>query len=132
MHKVDDQTCMIEIVSTEEVNSVDPGSRGIWDSNVHAALLLYSITSRRSFSSIPKLHAKILRIFQLPIALIGNDIEDDERQVSTAEAQALANKLRCAFFEASVKGRVNVEEPITELVRKVRRQSLSLIRRDQS
>lgn len=72
------------------------------------------------------LHAKILRIFQLPIALVGNDIKGNERRVSTAEAQALANKLGCAFFEASLKGRVNVEEPITELVRKVRKQSPQL------
>jgi GTPase KRas protein len=118
---VDDQQCMIEIFAMGGELGLYADLCSTWEMDAHAAILLYSITSRLSFSRIRTLHGRILRITPRPIALVGNNIEkEDEREVSTTEARALAKELGCALFEVSAKDRINVEEPIIGLVRELR------------
>mmetsp|Transcript_26252 Transcript_26252/g.29226 ORF Transcript_26252/g.29226 Transcript_26252/m.29226 type:complete len:104 (+) Transcript_26252:314-625(+) len=88
---------------------------------------MYSTTDRLSFEKIPDYfdevyRAKSLEKFRIPIVLVGNKIDlDEDRQVTTEEGKELARKHECAFFEASAKTRVNVEEQFYELVREIRR-----------
>jgi GTPase KRas protein len=46
---------------------------------------------------------------------------EDERQVTTQEATALAKSWVVPFFEASALARINVEESFFELVREIRK-----------
>jgi GTPase KRas protein len=46
---------------------------------------------------------------------------EDERQVTTQEASALAKSWAVPFFEASALARINVEESFFELVREIRK-----------
>jgi Ras family len=129
MHNIDGHKCMIEIVATGGVNGAYVASR---ITSAEAAILLYSITSRSSIERLRSLHNEIMRLeyAQLPIALVGNDSKQQhEREVSTMEGKVLAKGLGCDFFEASANDRVNVKEPIVELVRKLLLHALSPTRR---
>ena len=54
--------------------------------------------------------------------LVGNKCDlEDEREVTTEEGAALAEKLGCQFKEASAKSRKNVEESFYDLVRAIRK-----------
>lgn len=114
-------------------------------------ILVYSITSRASFSRIRKFHDQIQRVkestassptmasssmpqsFQptvpagpAPVMLIGNKVDRiTEREVSTQEGSALAKDLGCEFIEASAKNCINVERAFFDVVRQLRRQRLA-------
>jgi len=53
--------------------------------------------------------------------IVGNkiDVAGDARKVTTREGQELADKWGVPFIETSAKTRVNIEECITEVVRRV-------------
>lgn len=48
---------------------------------------------------------------------------EDERQVTTAEAQDLAKRWVVPFYETSALARINVEESFFDLVREIRKSS---------
>ncbi|KAH8744114.1 ras family-domain-containing protein [Hyaloscypha sp. PMI_1271] len=88
-------------------------------------LLIYSITSRRSFEEILSFQQQILRVKDLdyfPIIIVANHCDrEDERQVSRQEGEALACSFGCQFIEASAKARINVEDSFYSIVREIRR-----------
>ncbi|XP_014681657.1 PREDICTED: ras-related protein R-Ras2-like [Priapulus caudatus] len=88
-------------------------------------LLVYSITDRNSFDEIYKFHKQILRVKdrdEFPMLLVGNKADlDHHRQVSSEEAQHLAQQLKLPFMECSAKVRMNVDQAFHDLVRIVRR-----------
>ena len=115
---------MLDILDTagqEEFSSMQDQ----WFRTGQGFLCVYSITSKKSFSELPALHSKILRIkdsSKVPMCLVANKCDlDGEREVSKDEGQELANKFGCPFYEASAKNRVNVEESFAALVREVRK-----------
>ena len=56
-----------------------------------------------------------------PFIIIGSKCDlDNERQVSKEEGEELANILECPFFESSARDRINIDEPMFELVRIIR------------
>lgn len=112
-------------------------------------LLVYSITSRSSFSKIEKFHQQVQRVKNdqaessyhvapsllspdgthrtgpWPIMLIGyNRDRVTEREVSTLEGISLAKKLCCQFEETSSTYGTDVEKAFFDLVRTIRLQKL--------
>lgn len=93
-----------------------------------ATMLVYSVSSRKSFDLIPELWKEIKTLkaqmglwepFQ--ICLIGNKIDlEHPRVVSTEEGKALAAKLGCGFEECSTRTCFNVEKAPYDLVRKIK------------
>ena len=85
---------------------------------------VYSITSRASFEEMRELYEEIAvvkGVDQWPCVLVANHCEREmERMVSKEEGQQLARKLNCDFYETSLQGRTNVEEPFISLVRSIR------------
>jgi len=85
--------------------------------SVEAFMLVYSITSKRSFTEVERYAAYIERtkdqkLRDLPCIFIGNkaDLGDKERQVSYAELQQLAFKYGAKYMEVSAKTAKNVKQ----------------------
>lgn len=144
---IDGFSCMLEVLDTagqEEYTAL----RDQWIRDGEGFVLVYSISSRSSFTRIPRFHNQILRVKEsagtggapnynnstqmytgassaanVPIMLVGNKSDRvTEREVSTQEGHALARELGCEFVEASAKNCVNVERAFFEVVRLLRRQ----------
>ncbi len=93
-------------------------------------LLVYSITSRKSFEEIKNLHKRIQNVKEhkkrIAMVLVGNkcDLEKD-REVSESEGRALARRWAVPFYETSAKRRTHVEDSFFELAREVKRLRLA-------
>lgn len=144
---IDGQSCMLEVLDTagqEEYTAL----RDQWIRDGEGFVLVYSISSRSSFTRIARFHNQIQRVKEstaataaypgspmsavastspapVPIMLVGNKSDRvTEREVSTQEGQALARELGCEFVEASAKNCTNVEKAFYDVVRQLRRQRL--------
>ncbi|MCJ1308921.1 Ras GTPase ras2 [Agyrium rufum] len=148
---IDGQACMLEVLDTagqEEYTAL----RDQWIRDGEGFVLVYSITSRNSFSRIQKFHHQIQRVKDsssagsptiggymsnplspglggpsgpAPVMLVGNKSDRvTERDVSTQEGAALAKELGCDFVEASAKNCINVERAFYDVVRNLRKQRL--------
>jgi len=88
-------------------------------------LLVYSITSRNSFSEINALYQQILRMnYQddVPTIIVANKCDlEYERQVGVNEGLDLARHLGCKLIETSAKVRHNVDEAFSSLIREIRK-----------
>jgi len=142
---IDGQSCMLEVLDTagqEEYTAL----RDQWIRDGEGFVLVYSISSRSSFTRIQKFHHQIQRVKEssasspsfpgspisqsmvvnsgnVPVMLVGNKSDRvTEREVSTQEGHALARELGCEFVEASAKNCVNVEKAFYDVVRLLRRQ----------
>jgi GTPase SAR1 family protein len=78
-----------------------------------------------SFNEALQIYSEILRVKDadvFPCVLIGNksDLKDD-REVSSSEAERRASENGMPFFESSAKLRINIDEPIHELIRNIPR-----------
>lgn len=148
--QIDGQSCMLEVLDTagqEEYTAL----RDQWIRDGEGFVLVYSISSRSSFTRIQKFHHQIQRVKEsaaagsptypgsplsqtmgsttfgpAPVMLVGNKCDRvTEREVSTQEGSALAKQLNCDFVEASAKNCVNVEKAFYDVVRQLRRQRAS-------
>jgi len=149
---IDEQPCMLEVLDTagqEEYTAL----RDQWIRDGEGFVLVYSISSRSSFSRIKKFHHQIQRVKEscagspsytgspiaaanpqapVPIMLVGNKSDRvTEREVSTQEGHALARELGCEFVEASAKNCINVEKAFYDVVRILRQQRLAASRPQQ-
>ncbi|KAK4104264.1 ras-domain-containing protein [Parathielavia hyrcaniae] len=140
---IDNQACMLEVLDTagqEEYTAL----RDQWIRDGEGFILVYSISSRSSFSRIKRFHHQIQRVKEstasspsypgspisaatlaapVPIMLVGNKSDRiAEREVSTQEGHALARELGCEFVEASAKNYINVDKAFYDVVRILRRQ----------
>lgn len=139
---------MLEVLDTagqEEYTAL----RDQWIRDGEGFILVYSITSRNSFTRIQKFHNQVQRVKEsgnpnsptgtsylpaqmnsaptysgpVPVMLVGNKSDKHhEREVSSQEGQALARELGCEFVEASAKNCINVEKAFFDVVRQLRRQ----------
>ena len=138
---------MLEVLDTagqEEYTAL----RDQWIRDGEGFILVYSITSRASFTRIQKFYSQIQRVKEsnptmspilpgssapmgqaptptgpAPVMLVGNKIDRvTERAVSTQEGSALAKQLGCTFIEASAKNCVNVEKAFYDIIRHLRQQ----------
>lgn len=141
---IDGSACMLEVLDTagqEEYTAL----RDQWIRDGEGFVLVYSISSRSSFTRIKRFHHQIQRVKEscqssppygggspiaaavpassVPIMLVGNKSDRvTEREVSTQEGHALARELGCEFVEASAKNCINVEKAFYDVVRILRRQ----------
>ena len=154
---IDSQSCMLEVLDTagqEEYTAL----RDQWIRDGEGFVLVYSITSRASFSRLGKFYNQIQRVKDsanagsptsvgylpspisptmssfsgpAPVMLVGNKSDRvTEREVSTQEGSALAKELGCEFVEASAKNNMNVDKAFYDVVRKLRKQRQEFTRVD--
>ena len=146
---IDQHACMLEVLDTagqEEYTAL----RDQWIRDGEGFVLVYSITSRSSFTRVQRFYHQIQRVKEsasagsptgasyltsplhspspgptgpVPVMLVGNKSDKvTEREVSSQEGLALAKELGCEFVEASAKNCVNVEKAFYDVVRLLRRQ----------
>jgi GTPase KRas len=140
---------MLEVLDTagqEEYTAL----RDQWIRDGEGFVLVYSITSRASFTRIHKFYNQIQLVKEsanagsptgssylggpiagsllgssgpVPVMLVGNKSDKAvERTVSAQEGSALAKELGCEFVEASAKNCINVEKAFYDVVRLLRQQ----------
>lgn len=121
---IDDQVATLEVLDTagqEEYTAL----RDQWIRDGEGFILVYSITSRSSFSRIPNYVAQIQRVKDedpFALVLVGNKSDrSSERQISFQEGEALAHELGdVPFFESSAKLNINIENAFFDCARKCR------------
>jgi len=123
---IDEQTCLLDILDTagpEEYSAM----RDQYMRTGQGFVLTYAITSRRSFEEVKTFKDRICSIKEksdVPMVLCGNKCDlQNERQLPTAEAQALAAQWSIPIYETSAKERINVEEVFFQVVREIRRRT---------
>jgi len=120
---IDNESCLLEILDTagqEEFTAL----RDQWIRDCEGFIIVYSITSTRSFQQIPIFKQQILRakdISDIPITVAGNKCDlEDKREVLKEEAQSYCDINMFKFKETSAKSCVNVNELFYDLVRLIR------------
>jgi len=121
---IDDRVAHLDILDTagqEEFSAM----REQYMRTGEGFLLVFSVTDKSSFDEVPRFHTQILRVKdkdEFPMILVGNKSDlENERTVSTAEAQELGRKLKIPYLESSAKQRINVDAAFHDLVRAIRR-----------
>jgi small GTP-binding protein len=94
-----------------------------------AFMLVYSISSRSSFTQIPQLYDEIRQARELRhgngrsrepiIIIVGNKADMVERAVPRWEGEEIAETMGCKFMEVSAKDGTNVEDLFSAIAREV-------------
>ena len=82
-------------------------------------ILFYSVSNRKSFNMLKLSLSKIIDFdkYDIPMVMVGNDSDTQNREVSYEEAKALADSYGLRFYETSIKsGMGNIFEDIGEQV----------------
>ncbi|VUC26132.1 unnamed protein product [Clonostachys rosea] len=123
---VDGTPCVVEVLDTDGQDEYK-ALRELWIREGEAFLLVFSITSRNSFTSVRSYCQQIQKIkkSEVPLILVGNksDLASTDREVSPQEAEALAKELNCTFIETSAKIPHNIDETFHSLIRLHRKQT---------
>jgi len=118
---VDEQLCFIEVIDTagqQEYSALQDQ----WVREGQGFILVYSVTSRISFSRLEEFHQTMIRIkrFTPVFLLVGNKSDQTKREVTPEEGRRLAQQFNCQFMETSAKTSQNVEKVFSYLVRTLR------------
>lgn len=124
---VDGGNYMLEILDTAGTEQFT-AMRDLYMKNGQGFVLAYSIIAQSTFNDIPELRDQILRVkdaensaAKVPMVLVGNKCDlGDQRVITTDQGEALANKFKCKFLEASAKTKINVEQVFFDLVRQIK------------
>ncbi|KAH8369208.1 hypothetical protein KR009_004316 [Drosophila setifemur] len=104
--RVNSQEYSVKLIDTagQDEYSIFPVQ---YSMDFHGYVLVYSITSQKSFEVIKIIYEKLLDVMgkkYVPVVLVGNKTDlHQERTVSTEEGKKLAESWRAAFLETSAK-----------------------------
>lgn len=124
------QVCTLQITDTTGSHQF-PAMQRLSISKGHAFILVYSITSRQSIEELKPIFDEIMEIKGgdiegIPIMLVGNKCDEQNREISTAAAAALAKNWGCGHLETSAKTNFNVKELFQELLQLEKKRTMSL------
>jgi len=127
--EVDGEIVMLDLLDSAGQEDYS-GMRDQYMRTGQGFLIVYSITSRASFTNAGQLRQHVSRVKdcdELPVVFVGNKTDlEDERVVSKEEGQKLAEQYHSPFFETSAKDRVNLESCFQELVREIKKNIVEL------
>ena len=116
---VDDYTYSVAVTDTSGTEQFK-GMLELFMRNGNIFIIVYSITSRRSFDNIQQVYEQITNgITKNSICvLLGNKCDlEKQRQVSIQEGEELALLMNCLFSEVSAKTGENVKEIFENAIR---------------
>lgn len=91
--------------------------------NGNGFFCVYSITSKESFYEAQSLFGHIKRVKgddNIPIVLVGNKCDLEDREVSYEDGSTLSQELNCSFIETSAKSGFNVTAAFELLVKQIK------------
>ena len=87
--------------------------------NGHCAILMFDVTSRLSYKSIPNWYRDIVRVCEgIPMVLCGNKVDEKDRKVTPKHID-FHRKKNIQYYDISAKTHYNYEKPFLYLLRKV-------------
>jgi len=111
--RVNSQDYEVKLVDTagQDEYSIFPAQ---YSMDYHGYVLVYSITSQKSFEVIQIIYQKLVDVMgksNVPIVLVGNKTDlHQERAVSTEEGRKLAESWKAVFLETSAKQNESVAD----------------------
>uniref|UniRef100_A0A2P2HZ75 GTP-binding protein Rheb homolog n=1 Tax=Hirondellea gigas TaxID=1518452 RepID=A0A2P2HZ75_9CRUS len=117
--KVRGEDYTLELVDTagQDEYSTFPAQYSI---GIHGYILVYSITSDKSFQVVQNLYRKLIDMIgkvHVPVVLVGNKTDlQKERVVSTEEGKRIAEMWGAMFIETTAKRRDTVSDVFTKVV----------------
>ncbi|KAK5971013.1 GTP-binding protein Di-Ras3 [Trichostrongylus colubriformis] len=102
----------------------------------HAFILIYSVTSKQSLEELAPIVTTLMEVkgnslSEVPIMLVGNKSDDQERREVTRETGAkLAAKWGTGFIETSAKNNNNITELFQQLLLLEKKRTLALTMED--
>ena len=90
--------------------------------NADGVILMYDITNKESFKSIPEWikNVRERKGDDFPLLLLGNKIDkEDKRVISKEQGEDLAEEYNIDFFEISNKNGTNIEEAVFTFLKKI-------------
>eukprot|EP01129_Flabellula_baltica_P015093 TRINITY_DN7466_c0_g1_i1.p1 TRINITY_DN7466_c0_g1~~TRINITY_DN7466_c0_g1_i1.p1 ORF type:complete len:190 (-),score=45.75 TRINITY_DN7466_c0_g1_i1:47-616(-) len=134
--EVDDKTYILEILDTAGTEQFT-AMRDLYMKKGNGFVLVYSIIAESTFNELTGTFQQITRVKEstnIPAIIVGNKCDlEEERVISSEEAQELAEELGVLFIEASAKEKINVAEVFERVLValiptiKVRKQSTCLL-----
>jgi GTP-binding nuclear protein Ran len=84
-----------------------------------AAIIMFDVTSRVTYSSVPNWHRDLVRVCEnIPIVLVGNKVDVKERKVK-AKQITFHRKKSLQYYDISAKSNYNFEKPFLWLARRL-------------
>jgi len=119
------ETVILDILDATGQEEFQSLSMNSWIKMGQGFLLVYDITSKKSFDDIQKIHERIKamkpNLKDVPCVIIGTKCDLTEaRQVQSAEGKSLALQLGCAFFETSAKHTTNIRKAFLHVTKALR------------
>lgn len=119
------QEYLLELVDTagQDEYSMFPQA---YSMGIHGYILVFSVTSEKSFEVIQVIHDKLLDLTgqnRVPLVLVGNKNDlHMERVISTETGKQLANTWKAVFLETSAKEHKSVEQVFYAVLSEIEKQ----------
>jgi GTP-binding nuclear protein Ran len=83
----------------------------------NCAIIMFDVTSRISYKSVPKWHKDLTRICEnIPIVLVGNKVDQKDRKVRARQI-TYHRKRSLQYYDVSAKSNYQYEKPFLWLLR---------------
>ena len=121
---IDDKNVRIKICDTAGQERYKALTKGFFR-NAQGIMIVYDVTNQESFENLKNWIQSIKDnmgndfLERIPIVIIGNKIDSDEREIKTEDGETFCKQQNYPFFEMSAKTGENVDSTIRFLVKKV-------------
>ena len=121
---IDDKNVRIKIWDTAGQERYKALTKGFFR-NAEGIMIVYDVTNQESFENLKNWIQSIKDnmgndfLERIPVVIIGNKIDSDEREIKTEDAESFCKQQNYPYFETSAKTGENIDNTIRFLVKKV-------------
>ena len=121
---IDDKNVRIKIWDTAGQERYKALTKGFFR-NAEGIMIVYDVTNQESFENLKNWIQSIKDnmgndfLERIPVVIIGNKIDSDEREIKTEDAESFSKQQNYPYFETSAKTGENIDNTIRFLVKKV-------------
>ena len=121
---IDDKNVRIKIWDTAGQERYKALTKGFFR-NAEGIMIVYDVTNQESFENLKNWIQSIKDnmgndfLERIPVLIIGNKIDSDEREIKTEDAESFCKQQNYPYFETSAKTGENIDNTIRFLVKKV-------------